>query len=432
MFDLTISQPVEFSLYVSSVRLTDKPGELVTIDREQMKSLPAIRTVLKTQRRSEAGTIPVTLLAHLSEIGTIDLWCRATDADRRWRLQFDIRSTTQTDLAAHDSAAEAEGFVDEQSWQACEQLLTAVYGPDRREKPGGLVKRLATALEAQRDDWPTSLLRRIWETLMQLESGRRASPAHEARWLNLLGYALRPGYGLAVDDWRVNETWRVVRGKLAHASNHAESLILWRRIAGGLSTGQQIALAEPLVSSLRAVHAASTTGKRKGTPGIPLHESSEAWRLLGSLELLGVPTKTTLAEMIVDLLPKRKYDKVRGPMVWALGRIGQRVPVYGPLNTVVPVQKAAGWARALIDDPRLAAEVPLSTLQLIVMQLCRRTDDRYRDVDDQLRVSAVAWLRDSDAADHLVNLVRESGQLDAEEQNQVFGEALPKGLSLRL
>ena len=137
---------------------------------------------------------------------------------------------------------------------------------------------------------------------MRMESGRRRSPAHEARWLNLLGYALRPGYGLAVDDWRVAETWRTVRGKLAHGgvSSQAESLILWRRIAGGLSKGQQLALAEPLVSSVRAQHAISMVGKRsRGRPAIAIHEASEAWRLIGAMELLGVPVKVELGNMSV-------------------------------------------------------------------------------------------------------------------------------------
>ena len=41
-----------FRCYVSSTRLTDKPGELVPIDRERMTPLPPIRTVLKTRRRA--------------------------------------------------------------------------------------------------------------------------------------------------------------------------------------------------------------------------------------------------------------------------------------------------------------------------------------------------------------------------------------------
>ena len=110
LFRLLISEPVEFPLWVSSLRLTDRPGELVPIDREQMSPLPPIRTVLRTRSRRETGTISVRLHARLTEIGTIDLWCTAADRDRSWRLQFDIRSATETDVAAHRSAAEAEGI----------------------------------------------------------------------------------------------------------------------------------------------------------------------------------------------------------------------------------------------------------------------------------------------------------------------------------
>ena len=89
---------------------------------------------------------------------------------------------------------------------------------------------------------------------------------HEARWLNLLGFALRPGYGLAVDDWRVAETWRIVQGKLAHptAACRVEGWILWRRVAGGLSAGQHQALAEPLLGPVRGLHRSLMTGKGRG------------------------------------------------------------------------------------------------------------------------------------------------------------------------
>src|SRR6185369_5622106 len=50
-FDLRVSQPAEFPLFVSSTRLTDKPGEIVPFDREQMTPLPPIRTVLHSRRK---------------------------------------------------------------------------------------------------------------------------------------------------------------------------------------------------------------------------------------------------------------------------------------------------------------------------------------------------------------------------------------------
>ncbi len=427
-FQLLLSQPVEFPLYVSSTRLADRPGEIIPIDLEQIKPLPPIRTVIRTQRRSERGPTSVTLHARLSEIGTIELWCSEVDTDRSWRLQFDIRSTTQTDIAAHETAGEAQGFIDESSWNECRSLIASVFDQGGKDKPEGLVKRLGKALGSDRSQWPTSLLRRIWEALMEFESGRRRSPVHEARWLNLLGYALRPGYGLAVDDWRVAETWRTVQGKLAHhaASSRTESLILWRRVAGGLSAGQQRAVAEPLLVPVRNLHRRYETGRtRSGDVMLAANEISEVLRLLGSLELLPINLKVELGDMLVNLLPKRKLENVRTAITWAVGRLGQRIPLYGPLNTVVPRERAADWLATVMR----AGDDPIS--HLAAMQLARRSDDRHRDLDDRLRRETIDWLSDNQASAHLITLVRDGGQLDSEEQGGVFGDSLPKGLRIQ-
>jgi molecular chaperone DnaK (HSP70) len=430
-FQLAISQPVEFPLLVSSTRLADRPGDLLPIDREQMTPMPPIRTVLKTRSRNETGEIPVRLQVHLTEVGTIELWCHQVDSERNWRLQFDIRSALQTDMVSQQTAGEAEGTLDEQTWNDCQQLIANVFAAEGGEKPNQLMKQLADALGTNRSQWPMSLLRRIWEALMEYSDGRRLSAAHEARWLNLLGYALRPGYGLAVDDWRVTETWRTIRGKLIHGTPaiRAESLILWRRLAGGLSAGQQMALAEPLLAPIRNLHLRSTTGKAT-TAAIAMNpeESHEVWRLLGSLELLPVNLKVELGDMLLDLLPRKRFESPREAMVWTLGRLGQRVPVYGPLNTVVPSVRVASWLSKLIGLDRPTT----STIdQFAVVQLARRTDDRYRDLSNELRQLAVDWLTDNDASEHAIQLVRDGGDLDSEEQSRVFGEALPSGLRIQ-
>ncbi len=429
LFQLLISQPVEFPLWVSSLRLTDPPGAVVAIDREQMTPLPPIRTVLRTQRRRETGRIAVRLHARLTEIGTMNLWCTAADRDRSWRLQFDVRAATETDAVAHRSDAESEGFLEEATWDRCHQALAAVFAPHGTDRPDGLVKQLANALCSPKQQWPVPLLRRIWESLIEYESGRRKSVDHEIRWLNLLGFALRPGYGLAVDDWRVAETWRTVQGKLVHLgpSVRNEAVVLWRRIAGGLSRGQQQALADPLLSSIRSLYNRFVLGTTRGEDAsLRPNELAEAWRLLGSLELLDLPRRIELGDMLVALLPKRKLENLRDPMVWALGRLGQRVPVYGPLNTVTPHETVERWLEALWR----AAPTSLGTATLAVMQAARRTHDRYRDLSDRCRREAVAWLTDHAAPPHLIELVRDGGQLDIDEQRQVFGESLPKGLRL--
>jgi molecular chaperone DnaK (HSP70) len=423
-FQLTLAEPVEFPLYVSSTRLVDPPGAVIDVDLGELTPLPPIRTVLHTGRKRKPEIAEVRLHAHLSEVGVLELSCREVDGLRSWRLQFDIRSTTQTDVTAHQSEAEGEGFIDEAVVSASREYIERVFGPEGREKPATLMKGLVQQLNMPKHQWPTSLLRRMWELMMEVEAGRRRSAAHEARWLNLVGYALRPGYGFAVDDWRVAETWRAVYGKVAFAASGPEALVLWRRIAGGLSGGQQLQLAEPLLAAVRALRKRYQGEHASGSSATSdVVQSAELWRLLGALELLPVPLKIELGDAIVDLLPKRKLEKQRLTLLWTLGRLGQRVPLHGPLNMLVPATHAGRW---LGDVLKLDQAEPVA--HLAAMQLARRTDDRHRDLPPALCARAAEWLEGGAAAPHLVELVRTGGTLDYEEQNAVFGESLPSGL----
>ena len=433
-FLLTISEPVEFSIYVSSTRLADQPGQVLTIDPEQMTSLPPIRTVLRAKSRNEKRDVSVKLQIGLTEIGTIDLACLEQESDRSWQLRFDIRSTTQTDVDVHEAVGETQGYVDEQTWRECEQCIADVFNEDNSGDPKELAKRLSDVMDMPREQWPMSFLRRVWDALIEFESpeaekaGRRKSAKHEARWLNLLGYSLRPGYGVALDDWRVTETWRMVRGKLIHRSPNiqTESLILWRRLGGGLSRGQQSALAEPLFASLRALEK-QMDGKpmKGGAPPVRPDESVEVWRLLGSLELLPEDKKVRLGDLIVKLLNKPKLKNARQAMIWALGRLGQRVPLYGPLNTVVNIDAAKRWVRDLISQPENSSMDHLAAVQMV-----RLTEDRYRDIDSDTRTRVAKWLESNEAAEHLIRLVEEGGSFDAEQQGRIFGESLPHGLRM--
>ena len=176
-FDLLVSEPVEFPLYVSSTRLTDRPGELVPVDREQMTPLPPIRTVMRARKKGEAETVGVNLHARLTEIGTLDLWCSEVEGKRSWRLQFDVRSATQTDMAAHESAAESEGFVDEATWQECRAAIEQVFGEGGTEKPEGLMKRLGGRDRHE----PQRLAHVALPPLVGSPHGRRSRTAEERR-----------------------------------------------------------------------------------------------------------------------------------------------------------------------------------------------------------------------------------------------------------
>ena len=264
---------------------------------------------------------------------------------------------------------------------------------------------------------------------MDLEAGRKRSPAHEARWLNLVGFSLRPGFGMAADDWRVEQVWRTLRGRLIHGGPAclAEWRILWRRIAGGLSGGRQQELAANLIALIRQEHRQTTSGRGKGGEyATGTHDAAEVWRMLASMELLGQRTRIELGEMILDFLPRPKFAPLRSALIWSLGRIGARVPVYGPLNVVLPPSVVTRWIERLSQQ----ADPADAVTALALMQLARLTDDRYRDVSPSVREQVADLLNQADGRAHFIELVREGGTLDEEESSLIFGESLPTGLRI--
>jgi hypothetical protein len=93
---------------------------------------------------------------------------------------------------------------------------------------------------------------------------------------------------------------------------------------------------------------------------------------------------------------------------------------------VVQPEVAGNWTGQLLASDSLDAMTPFA-----LVNLARRTGDRYRDLPDHLREAVIVWLADHRAGEHAIQLVREGGELGTDEQDRVFGEALPKGLRLR-
>src|SRR5215831_4928683 len=179
-FQLRIRQPVEFPLYTSSLRTADTPGTLVPIDPQLLQPLPPIRTVLTSGRRkSQAEVIPVTLQAQLSDIGTLELWCREATGDRQWQLQFDVRTTAGTRVAG---GVTGEAMLDASILEVCGRLMHDTFTSTKPgAEPAGLIRRLEQVTGMPRTAWPSALLRRFWEAQMAVVAGPQLSPAHEAR-----------------------------------------------------------------------------------------------------------------------------------------------------------------------------------------------------------------------------------------------------------
>ena len=92
-FGLVVGEPAEFRFLGSTTRRDDAPGAI--LDRwspEELQELAPLETALVTEAgATEGDTVPVRLHAHVTEVGTLELWCRSTRDDRRWKLEYNVR-----------------------------------------------------------------------------------------------------------------------------------------------------------------------------------------------------------------------------------------------------------------------------------------------------------------------------------------------------
>ncbi len=90
-FGLRVGEPAEFRMLGSSVREGDALGTELERWNGELEELAPVVTTLPWPER-EGTVVPVRLHVHLTEIGTLELWCVARDGDRRWKLEFGVRA----------------------------------------------------------------------------------------------------------------------------------------------------------------------------------------------------------------------------------------------------------------------------------------------------------------------------------------------------
>ncbi len=432
-FDLLMGQPVAFPLASSSVRAKDQPGDLVPSDPDSILELPPLVGVMRVGRKAKAERVPVQLAARVTEVGTVELWCHSRTDDRRWRLQIQLRgaSGTPTSTGARVTGGAADQVVIEQSEldQAIEAIRVA-FGPNPPDDagPARLVKRLEERLDVPRDQWPPSALRAFWEPLRDVMEARLKSPRHESRWLNLAGYCLRPGTGYPLDETRIKALWPVFHVGVKHIKDvqcWAEWWILWRRVSAGLNRAHHEEIHRRLIGFL--IPPKGGTGKKAARPKPEAHELAEMWRCAASLERLAPNLKQPLGEALVRELARPALPH---HVLWCIGRLGARVPLYGPANTVVHPEIAARWTEAVLARS-LATEREKADAAFALSQLARVSGDRARDLDDSLRNRVLDRLVELGADEATIHPVREYHELEVAQQGQALGDALPVGLRLR-
>jgi molecular chaperone DnaK (HSP70) len=428
-FELRVGQPVRFHLVSTTAGASDqatpRAGQLVELGQREVQPLPPVATVVRAGKDASRRSIPVQLATMLTEVGTLEVHCiAADDPAQRWKLEFQLRTESA-------SAAAAGAGLPPRFGEAVE-YVERVFGARDRDVGPKAVKQLRTQLEAllgHRERWPTALLRPLFDALWQRARGRNRSADHERLWLSLAGWCLRPGFGDALDGWRIEQLWSIFELGVQHGRErqvNAEWWTLWRRVAGGLDEAAQQRLLDDFALNLRGDEA----GIRERPPQLVKGSWDDMVRLGASLERIAVEHKVEIGDWLLQGLRQpgagAKSQLSHSWTLWAVGRIGARAPLYGSAHGVVPVATATAWLDALLalDWKRFDGAAAAAA------NLARMSGDRARDLPPEVRARVIARLEAHHAPPTWIERVRDAVALDEAGERGVFGEALPPGLKL--
>jgi molecular chaperone DnaK (HSP70) len=435
-FILRLSTPVVFPLFTSSIRAEDQVGVLVGEESAELAPLPPLETVLHGGRRAVKKDVTVRLQAHLTEVGTLALALQSVSDDRKWEIHLNVRSRMNPSGASPggqvgDAAATASeptepaGGVDPRKLDAALALVARAFDPQSRDPlpVSILTKQLEAALSLSKEAWPAGAARRLADTLLDHAPHRGHSAEHESKWLNLIGFTLRPGFGDLADEERMKRLYNQTRNGLNFVSDpncRIEWWVLWRRVSGGLKEDHERELFNRLLPFLTGDR---DVGKRGGWPRPTKGEVPEMWRAAASLELLDPGQKKVLGNLLLQHL---QDDGPSTAFYWALGRVGARQPAHAQANRAVPVELAEAWLRSLLAQNW--AGNPAAVFATV--SLSRKTGDHARDIGEALRGKILERLKKAGAGEHDLAAVKAVTELENADRKQIFGDAPPPALRL--
>jgi molecular chaperone DnaK (HSP70) len=411
-FEVLTNRLVAFDIFSSSYRSGDNHGDLVGVD-DTLTALPPLQTVIQYGKKGTQRALPVKIEAEYTEVGTLAIWCRSRISDHRWKLQFQLRDMTV--LIATPETQVLEQAIVEDAQQYVRRVLT---GSDKNQVPQ-LIKKLARITDLPRDDWPLGFIRTLADELLAIASIRSKGPDFESGWMNLLGFCLRPGIGEGSDKLRVKQLWKIyLQGAVFDRKPRVrlEWWIMWRRVAAGLTQGQQRHAFQALTSLF--------FDRKKSPIKVSPQERLEIWMFVANLEKLFPEDKVRLGR---QLLKEVSIRNLKPQHLWALARLAARDLLYGTADRTIPPSEAYRW----IEQLMAYNGANLQPVGRTISQLARKTGDRARDLDDAMRTRVLDWMDEHQLADDLQRPVREIVPLAAQDQDAMFGEALPQGIILR-
>jgi molecular chaperone DnaK (HSP70) len=88
---LVVGETATFRFF-AGLRKDDPAGALIEPDAEGVTELDPVEKLVPVEGERKPGDlVPVQLEAHVTELGTLELWCVARDGKGRWKLEYSVR-----------------------------------------------------------------------------------------------------------------------------------------------------------------------------------------------------------------------------------------------------------------------------------------------------------------------------------------------------
>ena len=92
-FGLLTGHPAEFRFFSSAVRSGDRPGQILPDAERELEDSSLLEINLPPLPDFPAGqAVPVQINSVVTELGTLELWMKHINSDRRWKVEFQVRT----------------------------------------------------------------------------------------------------------------------------------------------------------------------------------------------------------------------------------------------------------------------------------------------------------------------------------------------------
>jgi hypothetical protein len=93
-FGLVIGKNVEFKFFKSNCRREDEFGLMIEEMNDDFEDTSALSIELPAYEGMKAGdVVDVNLQVAITEIGTLEVYCKEKAGDHKWKLEFNVRDT---------------------------------------------------------------------------------------------------------------------------------------------------------------------------------------------------------------------------------------------------------------------------------------------------------------------------------------------------